>query len=231
MPPGAFWAFATPLPWTSIGEALRTVGEFGLLVFAVVQVFLQVRGDRERLRTAYAALYAEYWRLNALDMEWQRANLVEYAANHVLYPDVLVPQDWGTLIRLMGELSSGTAALGGFAYALLNDAIIAARRLARLVADGVPSDAVRALETECKDSLAQAVLCLNDAMRAAPTWLQRHQITVVDPQSRMGKRLEEGLLAERSQAPVRRHEPRFGSLGAELGRRLASAGRWFNPAA
>jgi len=211
---------------------LRTVGEFGLLVFAIVQVWLQLRESRERLRAAYSALYAEYWRLQALDMEWQKADLVNYAANQVLYPDVLAPQDWGTLIRLLGEISSGTAALGGFAYALVNSAVTLAKQLAHLVGGGVTGPPARAVEAECKDSLAQAVLCLADAMRAAPSWLQKHEFTVVDPQSRVGKRLEQRLLADQGRlTPPRRHEPRFGRVGKHLGRWLAIAARWLNPAA
>ncbi len=219
------------MPWGSIGEVLRTIGEFGLLVFAVAQVALQVSERRDRLRSAFAALYAEYWRLQALEIEWKKADLVAYATDEVLYPDVLVPRDWGTLIRLLGEISSATAALGGFAYASLNNAVTDARRILNLVRGGATGTGLRNLETECKDSLEQAVMCLNDAMRAAPSWLQRHEITVADPESRMGKALERRLLegAGRLIDPAARHEPRLGVVGKYVGRWLAAAGYWLNP--
>ncbi len=210
---------------------MKTIGEFGLLVFAAVQVGLKIHEGRERQRAAYAALYAEYWRLNALWLDWQKADLVELADHRVLYPDRLVPRDWGTLIRLLGEISTGTAALGGFAYALLSDAITNARYLTNVVEGGEKGGGARALERECKDSLEQAVLCLNDAMKAAPSWLQKHEFTVVDPQSRIGRKLEKQLLEHAGRLIVRRrHEPRLGFVGKYVGRWLAAAGYWLNPA-
>lgn len=84
-------------PFSSLAQAIVGVG---LLAFAAVQVWLQFRESRDRRQTAYAALYAQYWRLNALETDWTGQNLVAAARAGTLYPDMLAPRDWGTMVRL-----------------------------------------------------------------------------------------------------------------------------------
>jgi hypothetical protein len=229
-----------PAPSEPVGlwEFVKTFGEYGLLVFAGVQVSMQLRDARDRRRTAYAALYAEYWRLTALEMDWSSENLVAAAQAGALYPDMLVPRDWGAMIRLLGEISSATGALGGFAYALVNNAVTSARHLLTLAANGqgmLGAAGVMAemqkQEKDCKLALQDAVATLEDALRAAPSWLGEHEVTLVDPRSKAGKVLEKHFQELKGRVGSRRHERRLGLVGKYLGRWLTGAGRWFDPAA
>jgi hypothetical protein len=220
------------LPWKTIGEVITTIGGVGLLIFAAVQVYLQNSDSRDQKRTAYAALYAEYWRLNALSLDWEGEDLVKAARAGALYPDMLAPRDWGTIIGILGQISSATGALGGFAYALVNNATTAARHLVALAnSPTAATTQMRDQESACKEALKEAVVTLEDALRAAPSWLGKHEFTLVDPRSKGGQAVEKYLLDLDGRLSPKRHEPRFWFLGKFLGRWLARAGRWLNPAA
>lgn len=216
----AIWAFAKPLL------------ELALVIFAATQLYLHRARERERQRVAYTALYAEYWRIVALHLELKDEDLVTRARVGGFDPGLLRPQDWGTIIQLMGEVSSTTAAFGGYAYARLNYAVgkgYALVNVARDVAGDNP--AARKLEGDCKRGLHEAVDLFEDAFKGAPTWLGRHEFSVVDATSPLGQRVQEMLLTERTKLRGSRHEPRLGFVGKHLGNWLARIARWFNPGA
>jgi hypothetical protein len=203
-------------------------------IFAWVQIRNQRMESKERQRAAFASLYAEYLRLSSISEAWQEEDLVELSQSNALHPEDVLPPDWGTLIRLLGEVSSATAALGAMAYETVGEAARRIRLLNHLTNHFSPpaiAGPARTLEAQIKDGLHGAASVFEDAMRSAPSWLSTHEITVVHPKSALGLKVAAAL----SEASLRtlgdRHEPRLGPVGAWLGRRLARAARWLNPAA
>lgn len=202
-------------------------------IFAWVQIRNQRQESKERQRAAFASLYAEYLRLSSISEAWQEEDLVQLSQSNALHPEDVLPPDWGTLIKLLGEVSSATAALGAMAYETVGEAARRIRLLNHLTEHfsmPVIESPVRALEAQIKDGLHGAASVFEDAMRSAPSWLSTHQITVVHPKSELGLKVAEALRGASLRTLGERHEPRLGRVGAWLGQRLAKAARWLNPA-
>jgi hypothetical protein len=217
----------------NVVELLAGLSTVAVAWFAWVQI-RHMRGDsNERQRAAYASLYAEYLRLSALSDAWQDEDFLELSYSHALRPDDLLPPDWGTLIRLLGEVGSGTAALGGMAYEMITEGARRIRLINDLTERLQPNQAeadVRTLERQVKNGIKQAAETFEDAMRSAPSWLTTHPFTVVHPRSEIGRRVEAELMAAQKRTLGERHEARLGRVGRFMGRRLARVARWFDPA-
>ncbi len=218
---------------TIILNSATAVATLVLAFFAAVQIW-QVRKDsRERQRAAFASLYAEYFHLSALSDHWAGEDLLELARNDALQPEDMLPRDWGTMIRLLGEVGSATGALGGMAYDAVAVAATRARMLNHLVKSLPPpvvEKPARELEKQVKNGIKLAAEAFGDAMRSAPSWLTTHPLVVVDPQSELGRAVQRGMLAALPRIGGRRFEARLGPLGRWLGRLASNVALWWDPA-
>jgi len=67
----------------------------------------------------------------------------------------VLPRDWGTLIRLLGEVGSATGALGAMAYQTVAEASKRARVLVHVVTNRhMTGDPARELERQIKQGIA-----------------------------------------------------------------------------
>lgn len=215
--------------WVLVVQVALTAG---LVWFGGAQVWAQQKATRDRKRTAYTALYSEFTRLDAVRDSWKDEDLVKLAEAGLLNASGLAHRDWGIVIQLLAEVSSGTSIMGGFAYQTVADAM----ERALVLIDGVQAhkisvSAARSLESQIKDGLEEAVNAFADAMRCAPSNLATHEFTIADPTSKVGKGIEQHLIRLRTNFTSGRHEPRFGRVGKFVGKYLTKAGRWFDPAA
>src|SRR5690348_6694808 len=109
-----------------------------LALFAFAQLRQTERQRREQLRTAYGALWVDYWSLWTVSENWNRSDLEHLAQIGLFRPDEVLPQDWGSLLPLLGQLGTQSARFGGAAYAIAANAADAGRHLQRLVDQGTP---------------------------------------------------------------------------------------------
>ena len=147
-------------------------------------------------------------------------------------PDDLLPRDWGTVLRLLGEVGAGTAVLGAMAY----DMVTEARRRGHLLVqvanrDPAAEKEARRFEQQFKNGIARATELMEDALRSAPHWLQTQLITIVDPTSEVGKKVQEQLRAGLERVRSRRQTPILGPVGRMLSRITAGITRWLDPTA
>jgi hypothetical protein len=216
--------------WNDLWLVLKPIGEFALVIFAGVQLWVTRRRERDRQRAAYTALHAEYWRVRALSLDWEGCDLISLARQGLLYPEQLALRDWAAIARMMGEVSCSTAALGGYAYTQLNKA----HTLARMLADGVPrgqrSNVSLKLSASCKGCLRDAAEELETALKNAPSHLRSHEFAIDGLDSSWGRSIQLGLLKATGRTETRM-EPRLGIVGRIAGSVLARAARWLNPAA
>jgi hypothetical protein len=202
-----------------------------LTFFAGVQIWQVRKESKDRQRAAFASLYAEYLHLSSLSAEWADEDLVELALSDALRPEDMLPRDWGTLIRLLGEVGSATGALGAMAYQTVAQASKRTRLLVNLVADRhITGDPARRLESQIKAGIAEAASVFEDAMRSAPTWLRVRPVTFVDPHSELGLNVTGTMRSTqmRIRGPLR--EPRLGTFGRWLGNASAKLAVWLDPA-
>jgi hypothetical protein len=202
-----------------------------LAFFAGVQIWQVLKQSRDRQRAAFASLYAEFLHLSSLSAEWADEDLIELAQSDALRPEDMLPRDWGTLIRLLGEVGSATGALGAMAYQTVAQASKRTRVLVHLVRNlHVTGEAARRLESQIKEGIAEATSVFEDAMRSAPRWLTTHPVTFVEPHSTLGLNVTGTMRTAqlRIRGPVQ--EARLGPLGRWLGRVNAKLARWFDPA-
>jgi hypothetical protein len=203
-----------------------------LTFFAGVQIWQVRKESRERQRAAYASLYAEYFHLSALSDSWANEDLLELARNDALRPEDMLPRDWGTMIRLLGEVGSATGALGGMAYDAVAEAATRVRMLIHLVNNYPPNPADaagRVFEQQIKKGIKVAAETFEDAMHQAPAWLVTHPITIVDPKSEIGLKIQETMI-EAQRRPGRRRNARLGPVGRLLGRLASNVALWWDPA-
>jgi len=208
---------------------LQAFATLGLVGFAAVQIWQFASSRKERQRIAYAATYGEYWRLQALADTWKQTDALSRLQNHLLDPAALQPRDWLSTLRTLGELSYGAAAFGGWAYDHMERAQEYAKRAEQAMHGAIGSTEPARWLAEAVRELEQAVMAFRDGLKTIPSYLLRHNVTIVDPESEIGKFMERRLREARS-APLRRHEPRLGFLGRWLGRRIAAVAGWFDPA-
>jgi len=202
-----------------------------LTFFAGVQIWQVRKESNDRQRAAFASLYAEFLHLSSLSAEWAEEDLVELAHGDALRPEDMLPRDWGTLIRLLGEVGSATGALGAMAYQTVAEASKRTRVLVHLVRNlHVTGDAARRLEAQIKEGIAEATRVFEDAMRSAPAWLTSHPITFVEPQSTLGINVTGTMRSTqmRIRGPMR--EARMGAFGKWLGGVSAELALWLDPA-
>jgi hypothetical protein len=203
-----------------------------LAFFAAVQIWQARRESKERQRAAYASLYAEYFHLSSLSDSWADEDLVALARNDALRPEDMLPRDWGTLIRLLGEVGSETGALGGMAYDAVAETATRARTLIYLVKT-FPSDTVemkaREYEKQIKKGIQVAAETFEEAMHQAPSWLTTHPVTIRDPRSEIGRKVQQTMLDTQKRLGGRRSEPRLGPVGVWVGRGIARVALWFDP--
>jgi hypothetical protein len=202
-----------------------------LTFFAGVQIWQVRKESKDRQRAAFASLYAEYLHLSSLSAEWADEDLVELALSDALRPEDMLPRDWGTLIRLLGEVGSATGALGAMAYQTVAAASKRARVLVHLVADlHVTGEAARQLEGQIKEGIAEATAVFEDAMRSAPGWLTTHPITFAEPRSTLGLNVTGTMRSTQMRIRGPLQEARLGALGRWLGGVSMRLARWFDPA-
>jgi hypothetical protein len=202
-----------------------------LAFFAGVQIWQVVKQSKDRQRAAFASLYAEYLHLSSLSAEWADEDLIELAQSDALRPEDMLPRDWGTLIRLLGEVGSATGALGAMAYQTVAEASKRARMLVHLVTNlQITGDAARELERQIKKGIAEAADVFEDAMRSAPSWLTTHPITFVEPQSELGLNVTGTLKSTQMRIRGRLREGRLGSFGRWLAKGSARLALWLDPA-
>jgi hypothetical protein len=201
-----------------------------LTFFAGVQIWQVRKESKDRQRAAFASLYAEYLHLSSLSAEWADEDLVELALSEALRPEDMLPRDWGTLIRLLGEVGSATGALGAMAYQTVAEASKRARVLVHVVTNRhMTGDTARELERQIKQGIAEAARVFEDAMRSAPSWLTTHPITLVDPQSELGLTVTGTLKSTQLRIRGRLPRARLGPLGGALGKVCATLALWFDP--
>jgi hypothetical protein len=201
-----------------------------LTFFAGVQIWQVRKESKDRQRAAFSSLYAEYLHLSSLSAEWADEDLVELALSDALRPEDMLPRDWGTLIRLLGEVGSATGALGAMAYQTVAEASKRTRQLVNLVSDRhITGDPARRLESQIKGGIAEAASVFEDAMRSAPTWLRAHPVTFVDPHSELGLNVTGTMQSAqlRILGPV--SEAHLGAFGRFLGNASAQFAVWLDP--
>jgi len=224
-------AAATPVTLPLVVNWMTPVATGVVAFFGGVQIWQARKESKDRQRAAFASLYAEYLHLSSLSAEWADEDLIELARSHALQPEDMLPRDWGTLIRLLGEVGSATGALGAMAYQTVAQASKRARVLVHLVTSlQVTGDAARELESDIKKGIAEAASVFEDAMRSAPEWLTTHPITFVDPQSELGLNVTGTLRTAQIRIRGRRPDARLGSVGKWLGRVSAKSALWLDPA-
>jgi hypothetical protein len=201
-----------------------------LASFAGVQIWVVRRQSKDRQRAAFASLYAEYLHLSSLSAEWAEEDLVELALGDALRPEDMLPRDWGTLIRLLGEVGSATGALGAMAYLTVAQASKRTRMLVHLVKNlHVTGDSARNLEGQIKSDIAEATRVFEDAMRSAPRWLTTHPVAFVAPQSTLSIDVTGTMRTAQLRIRGPRREARLGSLGRWLGSVNAKLALWLDP--
>lgn len=108
-----------PMEWLTVG----------LVLFAGVQVLVQVRAEQQRrserildreeaIDRAFHYIWAEHFRLDGLADELDRRDLVEMACLGVLDASEVLPRDWSHLTESMASLSREAGFLGGVALGL-----------------------------------------------------------------------------------------------------------------
>ena len=222
---------ATPVTLPQVVNWVTPLATGVLTFFAGVQIWQVRKESKDRQRAAFASLYAEYLHLSSLCAEWAEEDLIELALSDALRPEDMLPRDWGTLIRLLGEVGSATGALGAMAYQTVAEASKRARVLVHLVTHlHITGDAARVLERDIKKGIEEAANVFEDAMRSAPSWLTTHPITFVDPQSELGLNVTGTMRSTQMRIRGPLPEARLGSLGRWLGRVSARLALWFDPA-
>lgn len=204
-----------------------------LAVFAAVQIWQVRRESRERHRAAFASLYTEFLRIQSLNDGWADEDLLALARNDGLQPDDMLPRDWGTTVRLLGEVGSATGALGAMAYQTVAEAATRARMLIYLVTRFPPEvveKPAREFEQQIKDGVRVAAETFQDAMHQAPAWLVTHPITIVDPNSEIGVKVQKAMLEAQRRPSPRRRDARLGPLGRLVGRLASRFALWCDPA-
>ncbi len=183
---------------------LTGLATLALAFFGAVQLWEGRQERRDRKRAAYGALWADYLRVASLASSLAEEDLVQWVWERAIVPEDLLPRDWGTVVRLLGEIGPGTAALGATAYQTLTESAIRLRmlissleRLRELVAAPPEAEVYRKLEAQVKNGLKVAAEVLDDAMRQPPRWLrQKKGIRIRDPHSEIGRELQRQLAGE-----------------------------------
>jgi hypothetical protein len=129
-------------------------------------------------------------------------------------------------------VGSATGALGAMAYQTVAEAATRARMLIYLVTHFPPNvveKPAREFEKQIKNGVRVAAEAFGDAMHQAPSWLVTHPITIVDPKSEIGLKVQKAML-EAQRGPGRRRDARLGPVGRWVGRLASNVALWFDPA-
>lgn len=205
-----------------------------LALFALVQLRQNERQRDDQLRTAYGALWVEYWRLWTVSDNWTKSDLIQLEQVGLYRPEEILPQDWGALLPLLGQLGTQTARFGGTAYAHAALAATTGLYLQRILAEREErlenlKDAEKAQEvfTEFKEPLqsaqtkarrlaAESAVLFEDALKSAPKWLQDEKVNFEGLDSDFARRLALQVTPQRS--GIR-------GLFYRIWRRMTSSGR------
>jgi hypothetical protein len=215
-------------------EQASTIVQAGSAVvvawFAGQQIYIHRRDRRERLRTAFAVIFAEFWRLSSIHATWDHYGPTELACQGALVPDDLLPREWTSIVKMLGEVSSDTAMGGAIAYQGVGDAALFARQLVYRV-DRDPADSkIAELDKDIRRHLSDAVDLYADALRSAPPWLKDHPVGLSDPISRMGKVIQRGIVNDKvALMQPRLHRRRFGKSGTWSAGILTRLAAWLDP--
>ena len=213
-------------------NASAAIAAVAVSFFAGVQLWQQRQERRERRRAAFASLYGESLRLWGVGESLKDKDLVMLARADAFEADDFLPLDWGTVLRLTGEVSAGTAVLAAYAYEMVAEA----RRLGRLLiylahhSPAAEEDA-REFERQIKKTIKRASELMDDALRSAPHWIQAQPVTTVDLTSEVGKMVEKRLRDGYARIRSRRQTPILGPIGRVLGRTAARLALWLDPTA
>lgn len=221
-----------PILLETVVNSGAALAALAVAAFAGVQLRQQRQERRERRRAAFSSLYAESWRFMGLRESLKDEDLVVLARANAFDPDEFLPRDWGTVLRLVGEVSAGTAVLAGMAYDMVSEARRRGHMLIHLAHQSPAAEAeARTFEQQVKNGIADANELMEDALRSAPHWVQTQLVTIVDPTTRVGKKVQEHLQAKQRRVVSRRQNPILGPLGRALGRVTARFARWLDPTA
>jgi len=159
---------------------------------------------------AYAAVYAEYFRLWTVSEQWRGADLTDPAIVASLSPEDVLPRDWASITEHLGQLGYFPAFLGSFGLALAFDAgkyatalfgeVMALDQLkhanpaaaAALTTQHLPR--LQSAEKTLKDLTTEAERILQDALaHTAPAKVVRRPILNEQTHSRFTKAIAEQL--------------------------------------
>ena len=213
-------------------NASAAIAAVAVSFFAGVQLWQQRQERRERRRAAFASLYGESLRLWGVGESLKTKDLVMLARADAFEADDFLPLDWGTVLRLTGEVSAGTAVLAAYAYEMVAEARRSSRLLIYLAhhSPAAEEDA-REFERQIKKTIKGASELMDDALRSAPHWLQAQPVTTVDLTSELGKMIEKRLRDGYERVRSRRQTPILGPVGRVLGRTAARLALWLDPTA
>jgi hypothetical protein len=219
----------------------------GLAFFALAQVVVQVRSERQRQRErcedktraddeAMQLAWAEYFRIDRLAVEWEKADIVSMAALGVLRASDVLPRDWTTMMGALAHLSIESGYLGGVALTLGHDterlvatlnSLVEAERakdnaafrlrneygnasmtyVAKSLRSSQP-DAVKELEKHIKGNVRDLANLLWDAVRQSPRTDIIRQLDFHDDMvSSFGKGAVREIKAREQKAQVLKKEP------------------------
>lgn len=222
-------------------DAINALTTVVLAVFAAVQLYHIQSERKERLRTAYAASWIEFWRLWTISENWRQTDLIQSAERQLFVPDQIRPVDWGSVLAIVGQLGQLPARFMGSAYAMAGTAADSgallqqmADRLKRKIAEAA-NDAERTeirdkflpllqeREVKTKESARQAADTFEDGLKAAPKWLQKQRVDLEGLVSPMAVRLGEEIAKRNpTSAPL-------GRAGRWIGKLLGRGAGWLNP--
>ncbi len=197
------------IAWSSAAVAL----------FAILQVALVWLDRRDRIRAAYHVVHGKWTRLLLIGGRWQDEDLIRLADRDALDPSELLPPDtayYGSGLSLLGH---GAAILGSAAFNLITGAVRNCQLIRAIAAQSPPEgrtarqlEILRGVEKRTKDTIADAMLLLEDALQLIPPWLRNERFDLGDPKSEMGKT----LTAEMRKLPRSRLSRIRGAVAAPL---------------
>jgi hypothetical protein len=195
------------LQGTGVTDVINASMTVVLASFAAVQLLQLRRARREHLRTAYGAMWVEYWRVWTVSESWRKDDLEGRSRLGLFSPSQIRPSDWGNILPLLGRLGMQPARFVGMAYAFVDNAARSGEYLIRLVQErNELVDAAKSAEdvqdvfARFKDPVAEAVErtrvlahmaadSFEDGLKSAPKWLHKETIDLSGLKSELAERL------------------------------------------
>jgi hypothetical protein len=190
-------------------DLANVVIALAVAVLAGVQLY-QLRVERHRrLKTALAALWVEYWRVETTNIQWAKEDLAALARDGLLDPQQVMPADASSAAQLLGELGMQAARFGGTAFASASLASQHARLLVKAAdrrrnyLDSHPdpeqqrefeatwTTAAEKAQTTIRSLARRSASEFEDALLSTPKWLQKETLNLEGLQSDFAKYLRE----------------------------------------